>query len=82
MKTNTVKKGELIFINPTTKKGRESYVRWDERGDGWCFDHGAAWINLKFHTDVNDAISDMKDYVHLFGITPHIKNGVFVVIDP
>lgn len=73
---NTIKKGDLIFLNPTTKKGKESYVRWDDRGNGWCFDPGWAWVNLKFHTDVNDAISDMKACGNTFG-SPKIKTGLY-----
>jgi hypothetical protein len=75
-----VSKDNLIYLNPKTKIGKEVYVRWDDQGNGWCFTHGQSWINLKFHSDVNSAISDMKDYAHLHGIVPHIPNGLYVVI--
>ncbi len=79
MKTTKISKGDLIFANPTTKKGHESYVGWDDECNGWCFSYGQARSNLKFHSDINVAIADMKNSVCVTG-KQKIKTGRFEVI--
>ncbi len=56
-----ISRGDLIYKNPDTKQGRESYVRWDDRAVAWVFDFGQAYSTMKFRKDINDAINDMRD---------------------
>jgi len=41
-KTILISRGSLIYKNPGTKQGRESYVRYDDRAMAWVFDFGQA----------------------------------------
>jgi len=75
-----VSKDSLFYANPTTKKGRESYVRFDERKNGWVFDYGQAWINLKPHEDINVAIADMKNCTEIITGAKKIPKSIFEVI--
>lgn len=79
MKIIKVTKDSLIFANPNTKKGKESYVRFDTRKNGWVFDYGQAWINLKPHADINDAIKDMKECATIITGAQKIKSGHYEV---
>lgn len=60
-KTIEVSRGSLIYKNPDTKQGRESYVRYDDRAMAWVFDFGQAYSTMKFRKDINDAITDMRE---------------------
>ena len=77
---NKIKKSDYIWSNPNTKKGHECYVRFDDRGNGWCCDYGQAWINLKFHQDVNTAIEEMRNITEIITGKKKIKTGMYEVV--
>ena len=56
-----VSRGELIYKNPNTRIGRESYVCYDYTARAWVFNFGQSRSTYKYHTDVNDAVNDMRD---------------------
>jgi len=51
----------MVFLNPSTKVGREYYVEFLSR-EGWMFNRGQARSTYHFHTTRAAAMAEMKDY--------------------
>lgn len=51
----------MIFLNPSTKVGREYYVEFLPR-EGWVFNRGHARSTYHFHSTRAAAMAEMKEY--------------------
>jgi len=51
----------MVFLNPSTKVGREYYVEFLPR-DGWVFNRGQARSTYHFHNTRVSAMTEMREY--------------------
>ena len=57
----------MIFLNPSTKVGREYDVEYHPR-EGWVFNRGQARFTYNFHKTRSAALKEMKEYAERHGI--------------